>query len=223
MAPDEARCVAACARRANHLIAASTPLVSRTRCGVLHAAPQSRDLQQSKHPDGLRISSAPRRPRHRASKTRVNALMALRSIRGTNSQGEVSCPTGPRKAQPVDQSTLPGSNYFAEADCSAGLPKTLRQPWLRLERCLCMQAVIRSTFGISDAQSRKTSPVQSRRWSSCVNAWLVAGRIARQKARPVTVLRIRSVNRSIGMVAPGLTDVAVAPQTVGRLGINLLS
>jgi hypothetical protein len=53
-------------------------------------------------------------------------------------------------------------DYFAEAD-SAGLPKTLRQPSLKLARCLCMQAVIRSTSGISDEQRRKTSPVQSRR------------------------------------------------------------
>src|ERR1700686_3402979 len=53
------------------------------------------------------------------------------------------------------------SNHFAEADRSAGLLKTLRQPSLRLARCLRMQAVIRCTFGISDAQSRKTSPVQS--------------------------------------------------------------
>src|SRR3984893_15424027 len=62
------------------------------------------------------------------------------------------------------------SDYFAEAACSVGLPKTLRQPSLRLARCLRMQAVIRCTLGISDAQSRRTSPVQSRRWSSCVNA-----------------------------------------------------
>jgi hypothetical protein len=53
------------------------------------------------------------------------------------------------------------SDHLAEADRSAGLPKTLRQPSLRLARCLRMQAVIRCTFGISDAQSRKTSPVQS--------------------------------------------------------------
>jgi hypothetical protein len=53
------------------------------------------------------------------------------------------------------------SDHFAEADRSVGLPKTLRQPSLRLARCLRMQAVIRCTFGISDAQSRKTSPVQS--------------------------------------------------------------
>jgi hypothetical protein len=52
--------------------------------------------------------------------------------------------------------------YFEEAD-SAGLLKTLRQPSLKLARCRCMQAVIRSTSGISDEQSRKTSPVQSRR------------------------------------------------------------
>src|SRR6266403_3234871 len=53
------------------------------------------------------------------------------------------------------------SDHLAEADRSVGLPKTLRQPSLRLARCLRMQAVIRCTFGISDAQSRKTSPVQS--------------------------------------------------------------
>jgi|SRR5438552_19078506 len=53
------------------------------------------------------------------------------------------------------------SDHFAEADRSVGLPKTLRQPSLKLARCLRMQAVIRCTFGISDAQSRKTSPVQS--------------------------------------------------------------
>src|SRR5258708_39878438 len=62
------------------------------------------------------------------------------------------------------------SDHLAEADRSVGLPKTLRQPSLRLARCLRMQAVIRCTFGISDAQSRKTSPVQSCRWSSWVNA-----------------------------------------------------
>ncbi len=56
-----------------------------------------------------------------------------------------------------------GLRHLTEADRSAGLPKTLRQPSLRLARCLCMQAVIRSTLGISDEQSRKTSPVQSRR------------------------------------------------------------
>src|SRR5260221_13551741 len=62
------------------------------------------------------------------------------------------------------------SDYFAEAACSAGLPKTLRQPSLRLARCLRMQAVMRCTFGISDAQSRRTSPVQSRRLLACVNS-----------------------------------------------------
>src|SRR5258706_7776674 len=44
--------------------------VSRTRCSVLHAAPQSRDPLVKQH--GPRISSAPRRKRG-----------ALRSIRGT--------------------------------------------------------------------------------------------------------------------------------------------
>src|SRR5476649_1109066 len=45
--------------------------VSRTRCSVLHAAPQSRDPALAKK-DGPRISSAPRRKGG-----------ALRSIRGT--------------------------------------------------------------------------------------------------------------------------------------------
>jgi hypothetical protein len=53
--------------------------------------------------------------------------------------------------------------HLAEADRSVGLPKTLRQPSLKLACCLIMQAVIRSTLGISDEQSRKTSPVQNRR------------------------------------------------------------
>ena len=97
-------------------------------------------------------------------------------------------------------------DYLAEADCSAGLPKTRRQPSLRLARCLCMQAVIRSTLGISDAQSRKTSLVQSRRWSSWVNAWPVTGSSAKQKASPDTILRLRTVNRSIDIVVPPWID-----------------
>jgi hypothetical protein len=57
-----------------------TGLVSRTRCSVLHAAPQSRDpLPGSLHPG----SAAHHAARHRASKTRVNALMALRCVQGT--------------------------------------------------------------------------------------------------------------------------------------------
>src|SRR5882672_634261 len=68
------------ARRANHHTAARAPLVSRTRYGALRAAPQSRDPQQSERRDGLRISSAP----PCASKTRVTALMALRSIQRTS-------------------------------------------------------------------------------------------------------------------------------------------
>jgi hypothetical protein len=50
----------------------------------------------------------------------------------------------------------------ADADC-AGLPKTRRHPSLKLARCRRMQAVIRSTSGISEEQSRKTSGVHSRR------------------------------------------------------------
>jgi hypothetical protein len=73
-------------------------------------------------------------------------------------------PSNPDRWRPRRKSAcLSLSDYFAEAACSAGLPKTLRQPSLRLARCLRMQAVIRCTFGISDAQSRRTSLVQSRR------------------------------------------------------------
>jgi hypothetical protein len=65
-----------------------------------------------------------------------------------------------------------------------------------------MQAVIRAASGISDEQSRKTSPVQSRRWSSCVKAWLAAGNIARQKARLEMILKFRRFNRSMRIIAP---------------------
>src|SRR5581483_1696946 len=69
----------------------------------------------------------------------------------------------------------------ADAAC-AGLPKTLRQPSLRLARCLRMQAVIRSTLGISEEQSRSTSGVQSCLASSWVKAWLAAGEKAQHAA-----------------------------------------
>jgi len=65
-----------------------------------------------------------------------------------------------------------------------------------------MQAVIRAASGISDEQSRKTSPVQSRRWSSCVKAWLAAGNIARQKARLEMILKFRRFNGSMRIIAP---------------------
>jgi hypothetical protein len=65
-----------------------------------------------------------------------------------------------------------------------------------------MQAVIRATSGISDEQSRKTSPVQSRRWSSCVNAWPGAGSIATQKTRPDMILKFRKLHRSVRMSVP---------------------
>jgi len=58
--------------------------------------------------------------------------------------------------------TLQGCYLSADADC-AGLPKTLRHPSLKCARCRRMQAVIRSTSGISDEQSLNTSGVQSRR------------------------------------------------------------
>jgi hypothetical protein len=83
-----------------------------------------------------------------------------------------------------------------------------------------MQAVIRATSGISHEQSRKTSPVQSRCWSSCVKAWLAAGNIARQKARLETILKFRTLNRSIGIVAPQKsTDVTTIRKAPRRLGI----
>jgi hypothetical protein len=125
MAPDEARCVAACARRANHLIAAGTPLVSRTRRSVLpamptgranarpmtgsassgHAAPQSRDpfgRQARWTPDQQRTTPQ----RHSASKTRVNVLMALRSIRGTAAY--------PARVPPVPDAVRRSSRCSAE-------------------------------------------------------------------------------------------------------------
>jgi hypothetical protein len=86
-----------------------------------------------------------------------------------------------------------------------------------------MQAVIRPASGISDEQSRKTSPVQSRRWSSCVKAWLAAGNIARQKARleMKMILKFRTFNRSMRIVAPKKsTDITAIHQAVRRLGIN---
>src|SRR5712692_2847585 len=61
------------------------PLVSRTRCSVLHAAPQSRDPWQT---SGTIDPGLAAHRCHSASKTRVNALMALRSIRGTTRTGK---------------------------------------------------------------------------------------------------------------------------------------
>jgi hypothetical protein len=58
-----------------------TELVSRTRCSVLNAAPQSRDPSYVGCMDPG--SAAHHAANHSASKTRVNALMALRSVRGT--------------------------------------------------------------------------------------------------------------------------------------------
>jgi hypothetical protein len=77
--------------------------------------------------------------------------------------------------------------------------------------------VIRPTSGISDEQSRKTSPVQSRRWSSCVKAWLAAGNIARQKARLEMILKFRTFNRPMRIVVPKSRPTFTA---VRRLGIN---
>ncbi len=68
------------------------PPVSRTRCSVLHAAPQSRDLSQrsqdlsQRSQGGPRISSAPRREGRRAAQHPGNE----RSLQGGLS------PTGPR-------------------------------------------------------------------------------------------------------------------------------
>ena len=84
-----------------------------------------------------------------------------------------------------------------------------------------MQAVIRAASGISDEQSRKTSPVQSRRWSSCVKAWLADGNIARQKARLEMILKFRTFNRSMRIVAPKSRPTFTAiRQAIRRLGIN---
>jgi hypothetical protein len=52
--------------------------VSRTRCSALRAAPQSRDPLPAK-----RMDPGSAAHHHSASKTRVNALSVLRSIRGT--------------------------------------------------------------------------------------------------------------------------------------------
>src|SRR5713101_8275172 len=54
------------------------PLVSRTRCSALRAAPQSRDPYRRCEMDPGSAAHC-----HSASKTRVNALMALRCVRGT--------------------------------------------------------------------------------------------------------------------------------------------
>src|SRR5437879_2937790 len=59
------------------------PLVSRTRCSVLYDAPQGRDPLEG----DLVMDRGSAAHRHSASKTRVNALMALRSIRGTGRRG----------------------------------------------------------------------------------------------------------------------------------------
>src|SRR5258707_12439517 len=84
-----------------------------------------------------------------------------------------------------------------------------------------MQAVIRPTSGISGEQSRKTSPVQSRRWSSCVKAWLADGNIARKKGRLEMILKFRTFNKSIVIVAPKNRPTFTAiRQAIRRLGIN---
>src|SRR5258706_11843148 len=84
-----------------------------------------------------------------------------------------------------------------------------------------MQAVIRATSGISHEQSRKTSPVQSRCWSSCVKAWLAAGNIARQKARLEMILKFRNLNRSIRIVAPkSRPTLCPSARRFAFLGIN---
>ncbi len=71
--------------------------MSRTRCSVLHDAPQSRDPRQCGVHNGPG-SAAHHAARHSASKTRVNALMALalRSIRGTHSSSLLQLQTQPR-------------------------------------------------------------------------------------------------------------------------------
>jgi hypothetical protein len=91
------------------------------------------------------------------------------------------------------------SDRLAAADRAVGLPNTLRQPALRLALCRCMQEIIRALSGISDEQSRMTSPVQSRCASSSLAAWLDAGDSARQKAKMKAeaerILRLRIENK----------------------------
>ena len=54
-------------------------LVSRARCGILHAASQNRDPGWSSKTGTPALQrTAPQVLRHSASKTRLNALMALR-------------------------------------------------------------------------------------------------------------------------------------------------
>src|ERR1700710_2799906 len=55
--------------------------LSRTRCGILHAAPQSRNPGFEGH---LHRDPGSAAHHHSASKTRVNALVALRSVQGTH-------------------------------------------------------------------------------------------------------------------------------------------
>jgi hypothetical protein len=95
--------------------------------------------------------------------------------------------TAQTRCLPGEAVLLAGSPRYlsADADC-AGLPKTLRHPSLKFARCRRMQAVIRSTSGISEEQSRRTSGVQSRRASSCVNARLAEGHNAPDAAIPAT-------------------------------------
>src|SRR3954453_4495343 len=76
--------------------------VSRTRCGILHAAPQSRDRTKLCAPLRPRLCSAPLRKGHSASKTRVNALMALRCVRGTDLLSETAVTAKIRRATPDD-------------------------------------------------------------------------------------------------------------------------
>jgi hypothetical protein len=118
-----------------------------------------------------------------------------------------------------DRQPRVGLYLSADADC-AGLPKTLRHASLKLARCRRMQAVIRSTSGISDEQSRSTSGVHSRRWSSCVNARLAEGHNAPDAAMPATSNNPRT--QTICRIVPsfGLTGVAVIIQAVHHLGID---
>jgi hypothetical protein len=75
-----------------------------------------------------------------------------------------------------------------------------------------MQATIRSTLGISEEQSRHTSGVQSRLWSSSVKARLAVGHKARHAATQAASCSPRMQKR----VAPIITSCSPALRRPSR-------
>src|SRR5690348_8806338 len=73
-----------------------------------------------------------------------------------------------------------------------------------------MQAVIRSTLGISEEQSRHTSGVHIRLWSSSVKAWLAVGHKARHATTQAASCSPRTHTCRFPIVPSSLTVVAVA-------------